>query len=375
MASLNIKSFATLVRDQATAIQAKASSLIDFTIGSILRSVSESNAGVALWLESLVLQVLALTRAATSNGSDLDSFVNDYGLTRLASAAAAGSVTYSRFTPTTSALVPIGARVQTADFTQTFAVTLDVTNPAYSASLGGYLIAATVLSVTVPVTASTGSSGGNVQPNTVSVILDSIIGVDTVNNAAAFTGGTDGESDGTLRARFVAYLASLARATVAAIGYAISNVQLGIRYKINENVNFALASQPGNLTIIVDDGTGAPPTSLLNNVYKAVDLYRAAGITFAVFAPTIVTANVSLTVGVVSGYDGPTVKGAVGQVLTNYLNAMQIGTPLSYMRLAQVALDASPGVASISNLLLNSTTADLNATAVQCIKSGTVTVA
>ncbi|MGT3569124.1 baseplate J/gp47 family protein, partial [Klebsiella pneumoniae] len=59
MASLNIKSFATLVRDQATAIQAKASSLIDFTIGSILRSVAESNAGVALWLESLVLQVLA----------------------------------------------------------------------------------------------------------------------------------------------------------------------------------------------------------------------------------------------------------------------------------------------------------------------------
>jgi hypothetical protein len=131
---------------------------------------------------------------------------------------------------------------------------LDTTNPAYSASQGGYIIPATVSSVTVPVAALAASSGSNVQANTVSLILDAMIGVDTVNNSAAFTGGTDGESDGALRTRLVAYLASLARGTVAAIGYAISNVQLGIAYSILENVNHALVSAPGNLTIIVDDG-------------------------------------------------------------------------------------------------------------------------
>lgn len=374
MATLNIKSFATLVRDQATAIQAKANALVDFTVGSILRSVAEANAGVALWLESLILQVLALTRAATSNGSDLDSWVADYGLTRLASAAAAGSVTYSRFTPTTSALVPIGSRVQTSDFTQTFVVIVDTTNAAYSATLGGYQIVATVSSVTVPVVAQTASSGSNVQANTVSVILDSIIGVDTVNNSAAFTGGTNGESDGALRTRFVAYLASLARGTVAAIGYAISNVQLGITYKINENINFALASVPGYLTIVIDNGTGTPPASLITSVYQAVDLYRAAGITFGVFAPTIVTANVSMIVGVKTGYDGPTVKGAVGQVVTNYINTLPIGGTLSYTRLAQVAYDASPGVATVSSLLLNAGTVDVVPTVVAVVKAGTVAV-
>ncbi|OCJ12460.1 baseplate protein [Rhizobium sp. AC27/96] len=374
MATLNIKSFTTLVRDQATAVQSKANSLIDFTIGSVLRSIIESNGGVGLWLQSLILQVLALTRAATSSGSDLDSWMADYGLTRLASTAAVGSVTYSRFTPTTSALIPIGSRVQTSDFTQTFVVTVDTTNAAYSASSGGYILPATVASVTVPVAAQTASSGSNVQANTVTLILDAIIGVDTVNNTAAFTGGTDGESDGAYRARFVNYLASLARGTVAAIQFAISNVQLGIKSSILENVNFSLQTQRGNLTIIVDDGTGSPPSSLLTSVYHAVDAYRAASITFGVFPPTVVTANVSAIVGVVLGYDPAAVKGAVGQVVTNYINTLGIGVTLSYTRLAQVIYDASPGVATVSSLTLNSGTTDLVATAVQTIKSGTVAI-
>jgi len=374
MATLNIKSLTTLVRDQATAIQAKANALIDFTIGSVLRSMVEANGGGGLWLQGLILQVFALTRAATSIGTDLDTWRSDYGLAPPCSPASVGNVTFSRFTPTTSALVPIGTRVQTSDFTQTFVVTVDTSNPAYSATSGGYIIPATVSSVTVPVAAQSASSGGNVLANTVSVILDAIIGVDTVNNSAAFTGGTDGESDGAFRVRFVKYLASLARGTVAAIQFAISSVQLGIRSVILENVNYALATQRGNLTIIVDDGSGSPPTSLINSVYQAVDAYRAAGITFGVFPPSVISANVSTIIGVASGYDAPTVKGAVGQVVTNYINTLGIGATLPYTRLAQVMYDASPGVTSVSSLFLNSGTSDLVPTAIQVIKSGIITV-
>jgi len=374
MAILNIKSFTTLVRDQATAVQAKANSLIDFTIGSVLRSIVESNGGVGLWLQSLILQVLALTRAATSSGSDLDTWMADYGLTRLASTAAVGNVTYSRFTPTTSAMIPIGSRVQTSDFTQTFVVTVDTSNPAYSSSVGGYIIPATVSSVTVSVAAQAASTGGNVQANTVSVILDAVIGVDTVNNPLAFSGGTDGESDGAFRVRFVNYLASLARGTVAAIKFAISNVQLGIKSSIIENVDHDLNIQRGNLTIIVDDGSGSPSNTLLSAVYRAVDAYRAAGITFGVFGPTIITANVSAIIGVATGYDEAAVKGAVGQVVTNYINTIEIGGTLSYTRLAQIIYDASPGVSSVSSLLLNGGTSDLVPTAVDVIKAGTVAI-
>src|SRR5580704_15983127 len=94
--ALNIQTFAQLVSNQAAAIQARSSALIDFTIGSIMRAFIEATASVALWLEGLIAYVLTLTRAGTSQGTDLDSWMNDYGVIRLSSSFAAGAVTFSR---------------------------------------------------------------------------------------------------------------------------------------------------------------------------------------------------------------------------------------------------------------------------------------
>ncbi|WP_241754452.1 hypothetical protein [Cupriavidus basilensis] len=71
--AISTKDFTTLVRESVTAIQGYASVLLDLTIGSILRAAVEANAAVTVWLESLIMQVLAITRAATSSGADLDS--------------------------------------------------------------------------------------------------------------------------------------------------------------------------------------------------------------------------------------------------------------------------------------------------------------
>jgi hypothetical protein len=105
-----------------------------------------------------------------------------------------------------------------------------------------------------------------------------------------------------------------------------------------------------------------------------VDLYRAAGITFSVFAPNIVSVNFSAIVTVKSGYDPEAVKGAVGQVVTDYLNTVAIGTSVSYNRLIQVAFDASPGVASLTSVILNGGATDVAITAVQVAKAGTVAI-
>jgi hypothetical protein len=64
--ALNIKSFSDIVTQQVTAIQAKSTQLLDFTIGSILRAIVESNSGVILWLQQLIVNLLVITRASTS---------------------------------------------------------------------------------------------------------------------------------------------------------------------------------------------------------------------------------------------------------------------------------------------------------------------
>ena len=108
---LSLQNFSTVVETMAAAVQGAAAQLLDLTVGSVLRAVIEANASVVLWLQWLVVQVLAATRLATSTGADCDSFGADFGFIRLPAVAAAGQVTFARFTPSVAAFIPVGTTV------------------------------------------------------------------------------------------------------------------------------------------------------------------------------------------------------------------------------------------------------------------------
>lgn len=372
--AITTQNFTTLVSNQVAAIQSSAKTLVDLTVGSILRSVVEANAAVQLWLQGLILQLLATTRAATSTATDLDSWVADYGLVRIAAIAATGNVTFSRFSTTNQAVIPIGTKVQTGDGTQVYTVTLDTTNGAYSSALGGYVIAAGVSSVTVPVLASTAGSAGNAQAGQVSTITVSIAYVDTVTNASTFITGSDAETDAALRIRFITYIASLSKATKNAIGNAITGLKTGLTYSFVENLTYAGGVQNGYFYVVVDDGTGAPSGALLTSVSNAIDAVRPATVTFGVFAPVVVNASVVMTATIASGYDPVATKALIAAALKAYINSLPLGTALTYSRLAQVAYDASPGVTNITAVTINGGTSDLAATAQQVIKWNSIVV-
>jgi uncharacterized phage protein gp47/JayE len=372
--AITTQDFTTLVRNQVAAIQGAASGLVDLTVGSILRAIVEANAAVVLWLQGLILQLLAITRAATSSGADLDSWVADYGLTRLPGTAASGLVSFARFTPSQQAVVPVGASVQSADGTQKYNVTLDSTNAAYSATLGGYVLAAGVASISVPVLAAGVGAAGNAVIGGINTLTQAVPGVDTVSNPAAFINGADAETDADLRVRFVAFVASLSKATKGAIGYAITSLKQGVSYAFVENQLYNGTTQMGYFYVVVDDGTGAPGGTFLSTVYNAIDAVRPVCSTFGVFAPVVVTANVSMTISTAAGYDHNAVVALVGTAIRNYINALTLGKTLTYSRLAQLAYDASEGVSNVTAVLLNGATADVAATSQQVIKAGTVTV-
>lgn len=372
--ALTTYTFAQLVNNIATAVQGSASALVDFTVGSVLRAIAEATASVILWLQAIILQVLTLTRAATSNGSDLDSWCADYGFTRLAAAASTGQVTFARFTATQQAVVPIGATVQTSDGTQNFTVTLDTTNSAYNAGLGGYVLPVNTASVNVPVQDTVAGSGGNVQASTITVITTPIPGLDTVTNTAAFTNGIDSESDAAFRIRFVAYLGSLSKATRAAVGYAITSIQQGLDYTITENAAYNGTYQPGYFYVVVDDGTGFPSSQLLTNVGNAIEAVRGLTITYGVFDPIVTTANVSMVLTTASGFTHATVVADVTTALTNFINGLTLGTTLPYTQLASIAYEVD-GVVNVTSVTLNSGTADLTANNQHKIVCGSVAVA
>lgn len=379
MAAPSLLNFSTMVGNAAAACQAACSKLLNLAVGSVTRSILEASGSVALWIQYLIVGIWLSERLSTSTAGDVDSFVGDFGLVRLPSVAAVGTVTLTRYTASISALiVPYfnsdgsinanGVQVLTADLSQTFGVVTTTSLGTWNPTLGGYLLIAGNYSIDVPVQAIVPGSAGNVQANSVSLITVGVPGIDFVNNATVFSNGEDAESDAALKARFAVFIATRAEATLSAVEAAITSVQQGLSYGIIENTTPSGTSEPGFFTVTVDDGTGNPPTSVLNAVYAAINAVRPIGSIFTVQPPTVLTASVSMTITAASGYLKSTLQGQVAAAIEVYINALGIGAAMSYTRLAALAYGVT-GVSAVSSVLLNGATSDIGGGPTQVVKA------
>jgi uncharacterized phage protein gp47/JayE len=372
MASISWQGFTSFVNTNVAAVQASSRSIIDATVGSLTLAFAQSVAGVALWLQSYIIQVLALTRAATSNGTDLDSWMADFGLFRIPARFSTQTAEFLSYSFTTQRLVPLGVLITTGPGGLQFMVTLDATNSAWNGTLQAYVMASGTQTVTVPIQAVIAGASGNVLSGTVTSFFQPITGVDTVTNTAPSPQtGFNIETDPAFRLRFVQFFASLSKATRAAVGFAIQSLQLGLTYSITENQTYAGGTEYGYFYAIINDGTGDPSGTLISDVYAAVDAVRPLTSTFNVYGPSVITANVSATLSTIPGYTHSLVVAAAVTAMTQFLSALPLGTSLPYAQLFTV-LFAVPGVNNVSLLLLNGITTDLALTSQQTIEPGTI---
>ncbi len=371
---LPLQDFPTIVGNAAAAVQGAARQLLDLSVGSTLRAVLEANASLALWLQWLIMLLLQTTRAATSIGPDLDSWVADFGLLRLPALPAAGQVHFARFVANAAALVPSGTVVRTADGSLSYIVVPDVAQPTWSAALAGYLVPAGVAGVNVPVMAAVGGSAGNVQVGAVSLIAAALPGIDTVGNAQPLANGVDAESDIALRARFQSFLDTRARATPLAVGAAIQAQRQGLSYSIAENVAPDGSVRMGSFLVTVDDGSGTPPSSVIAAAAVAIEAVRPVGTTYGVRPPTVIPVTISMIVTVLPASAHGSVAASVAAAVAGYVDALPISVGLPYSRLAQLAYDASALVVNVGSVLLAGGVADVSPGSGGVLKAGTVTV-
>ena len=401
MANLPTQSFQTIVTNAIAGIQGRASKLINFAIGSTLRAIAEGFAGVFLWFQAMVLLVLQASRLSTSTGTDVDTFTADFmpvlagsvtaaipsGSPRLGAQASTGQCTFARFTAAPSTcFIPVGATVQTSDRKSNFAVTADPTFATYSATLGGYTLAANVASIIVPVACTVPGAAGNVQAGAISVITSPITGIDTVNNVAAFINGADQESDSALKQRFAAYILGLSRGDYYGLQSSIEGVDVTVQWKLTEGYNYDGGYRPAFFFVVADDGSGTPPPSFFTLVTNAANAVRPLGIQCAVFPPVVLTANVSMQLTTSQDYDHNTVVAQVAALVATNINSLGLGVTLPWSILSAWAYSV-PGVTAVSNVLLNGGSGDsatitptkstqdgTSAIAYATIKAGTMTI-
>ena len=368
---LPVRTHTDMVQASIASAQSVCPELSDDTEGSPYIALLFAVAHLAQWIQFLNFLVLAQTRLGTSNGADADSFVKDFGMERLPDVPATGNVTFTRFDATSATIVPAGTSLKTMDGSLSFTVVWDESKPTWDWDVDGYRMPAGVTSISAKVECDTPGSAGNVLPGTITLIAGALVGVDGVTNPGAFTNGYVGEADDKLKPRFTQYINTRSRATDPAVRYAISSVQQGLSYNVLENTNTLGAFQPGFFTVYVDDGTGSPSADLIGRVHAAVSAVRGFTVMWAVLAPAVVAANVSVTFNAAPGFAKNAVVPDVTAAIGRYVNSLNVGEALSYFKLAQVVQDSSPGVGKINSILVNNAAADVGGGAAQAVRLGT----
>lgn len=374
--ALSIKTFAQYVRDMSAAVQGASVQILDLSVGSVIRAILEANASVALWLQVLIVDVMAASRAATAQGADLDSWMADFSIQRLPATPAVGLATFSRFSALGTALIPSGAAVRTTSGGVTFRVVRDISHELWDESRTAYVVPESQQDATVPIRAEVDGIGGNVLAGSITLIASSLAGVDSVLNVGPTAGGLDAEPDSALRLRFVDYINSRSRGTAHAVAGAVASVRQGLAFTLQENIDSAGDTRPGHFVVTIDDGSGEPPLDLISSVTAAIDHVRPIGSTFSVHPPQVTLVNVALSVALpdLGASAANRVREVVAGAVERYVSSLGIGSGLSITRIAQVAYEASSDVRNVSGVSINGNDSDLSPGVREVIKPGMVAV-
>jgi len=367
---LQTQSFQTIVDDMVAAIQANSNQLVDFSTGSILRALCESNAANSLWIQGLISALLAVTRLSTSHGNDVDTFIADFGYSRPPAVAATGQVTFSRTVTTSASNIPadgstlVGTTPTSIGQQIIFSVYADPTNPNYNSASNSYVMAIGISSINVPVQAVVAGSSGNVLAGQINTILSNLINVNSVTNSSDFTNGSNAASDDQTRTDFVLYLQGLFRATLQAIEFAVANVPGVERYVVVENIDYSTnTTRLGYFYVIADDGTGSPPGNLIISVQNAVEAYRGLTIQYEVHAPVPFALTIVLDAFITSGISQSQATAYIQQAITTFVMNLPIAGTIYYSKLYEVIWDsqAGPYLINVNSLTINGMSTDVTA--------------
>lgn len=314
------KTFSEITAEMVAVVRGATDKLTDFNIGSVVRSILEAG---AVSLDDYYREVyLGIQRAIPA------AIYVGFGYTLRPAVAARGEVTITRETALVELTIPAGTILQSTLGVQ-YVLDTDVV----------FSIDETEKVATI--TATVVGTSGNTEPNTVG-FKSSVGGGVTATNNAVIDSGVDQETEEQRAERFVQFILSLARGTVAAVKYAAGTAE---RYHpitglLSERVqNVAIHEVPGYVTVWIHNGADGASAELVSEVEKLIEGYedaegnlisgyRAAGVEVVVGVMDEVTVNFVFELSVAVGASMATVRSAIIEHLSLWLKAFQPGNAI-----------------------------------------------
>ncbi|RDE12109.1 MAG: hypothetical protein C4K49_10530 [Candidatus Thorarchaeota archaeon] len=357
MATYNAKTYRAILADMEAWIIATQDKITDFNEG----------AGITSFVEAVAQQVEQIyLRAKIGFIKYLPNLpFYAFGFAKNSGTNAVGVVVFSRNTATTDSVsIPIGTIVSTSSGLRFITTTL------------GTILANETASDDVAIEAYDIGTQYNVPANTIDVMTTSVVGVDTVDNAAATTGGLDEETDNAFEQRFHTYVLGLGRGNVSGLITCAKSVE-GVR-SASVVEHFPPITGFWNVSLYIDDGTGLAPDTLITAVEEVLigdgttsnPGYKPAGINVRVLGPTLVPIPVTVVVTSTGSISDDTIKTNIQTAIENYINTLVLGEDFIYYELINVLM----GVPGVYNLVLSTPTDDVTIAETQIARTGTITI-
>lgn len=357
MAELTIDDVSFLQGQDADSIQkemlASLPDAMDKTEGGFADDFTRPTAlRLAKFAEQDILNAIACIFPSTSYGEFLDRHGTSRGITRKEATKAYGHV---QVTAKAGTAIPVGTIFTTiadeyAEYVEFMSVTSGITE-------------SDTVPIELEVEAVLPGTEGNVSAGAITLLGSNIIGVSSVYNAEATSGGTDLEDDDSLRERIEQFDKSK---NVSYVGSNNDYERWALEVPgVGSAVCVPAQDDTGLVTLVIADSNGAPANEQLceavyNHIQSPNDKKaRLANVNarLSVIPPTTLDIAVSATIELAYGATLDSVTSAFTAALKLYL--AECAGEVKYSKVWGV-LSSTNGISDLNNLLVNGGTSNIS---------------
>lgn len=311
--------------------------ITDFVVGGKTRTKFEA---IAVEMEAQDLDFYRTVKRAIAV-----SVYRAFDFTLEAAVRASGNATFSAtIAPSSDVTIPVGTQVATQSSST-------ATEKVYETTQEAVLLAGET-SVIVPILCTVSGTAGNTGVGTITVMKNTISGINSVTNVAAITNGAAKETEAAREVRFRKYISTLAKGTDAAIEYGAETAQLTdtggnvVEKVVQSHVGTVTAATAGFTDVFIYNGVGSTSDELVAQAQLVIDGYRdvngnrvvgwkAAGVVATVRKAVEISQDVTAVLTLEEGYDSATIIAQAETIIGAYLSSFDIGQTFIHSELVK----------------------------------------
>lgn len=360
MSDIMIRDFDQMVADTLDRIVSGTSEIgsngiTNIQPGSVIRTIVESILSESDIQYYQIDQLIRAMSIDTAEGDDLRRLLSIFGIVANPATSAIGIARFSRTTPYTSDIrIEYGQVISTLPDKDGNTIEFIVTDQDAVLTAGQLYVDVNVQAL---------EPGVLYLPSNMLTIMNTPIPyIESVTNPDEIVGGSEEESDDSLRARGKNALALLGKGTLDAIKSAIQSVE-GV-------VDVSIVDMPrgaGTVDVYVTTSNLPPPQDVVDAINAAILSSKSAGILVSSIYPDILNIDVNINT---TGFSDIQV---IGAAIVSYCDTLTLGGTFIINQMERYVLNSAPDIQTM-DITTIAPASNTTPSATEIIRAGTITV-